>query len=103
MNGSMYLIQLDGRIRHTGKTSKLLLRPVGSPRARPINLEELHNATHDMLCRLQALHNAGYMQKDLQWENCIKVNVKGEWKWVIIELEYAGKDGEVWEGEALVS
>jgi hypothetical protein len=56
-----------------------------------------------MLCRLQALHNAGYMQKDLQWENCIKVNVKGEWKWVIIELEYAGKDGEVWEGEALVS
>jgi hypothetical protein len=31
------------------------------------------------------------------------VNVDRQWKWVIIDLEYAGKDGEVWEGELLVS
>jgi hypothetical protein len=85
------LIQLDGGITHAGKTSMLHLCPVGSPRAQLVNLEELHDATHDMLCRLQDLHNAGYVHNDLRWDNCIK----GEWKWVIIDLEYVGKDREV--------
>jgi hypothetical protein len=66
ISGSIYLIQLDGhRVRQVGKTSKLILHPVGSPRAKPINLEELHDATHDMLCGLQDLHKAGYVHKDL--------------------------------------
>jgi hypothetical protein len=99
----MYLIQLDGGIRHVGRTSKLHLCPIDSPRAHPINLEELHYATHDMLHGLQDLHKASYVHNNLRWDNCIKVNVKGEWKWVIIDLEYVRKDGEVWEDEALVS
>jgi hypothetical protein len=94
---------LVGEIEHSRQTSKLYLRPISSPRAKPGNLEELRDATHDMLCGLQALHSAGYMYRDLQWKNCIKVLVNEKWKWVIIDLEYAGEDGEVWEDEALVS
>lgn len=69
ISGSMYLIQLDGGITHVGKTSMLHLHPVGSPRAQPVNLEELHDATHDMLRGLQDLHNASYVHNDLQWDN----------------------------------
>jgi hypothetical protein len=107
ISGSMYLIQLDGGVRQVVKTSKLLLHPLGSPRAKPINLEELRDTTHDMLYGLQDFHNAGYVHKDIWWDNCIKVNVKvdvkGKWKWVIMDLEYARKDREVWEGEALLN
>ena len=53
ISGSMYLIQLDGhRVRQVGKTSKLILHRVGSPSIKPINLEELHDAPHDILCGL---------------------------------------------------
>jgi len=33
----------------------------------------------------------------------IRVNVLGEWKWVILDLEDAGRDGEEGEGDGFVN
>jgi hypothetical protein len=100
--GSRYLIQLKG-VWSTGKNTTMQLEPVGDPHARPVVLRDLENAIHDMLHSLVDLHKAGYTHRDLRWENCIKVNVEDEWKWVIIDLEAAGHDGEEWEGDGLTA
>jgi tRNA A-37 threonylcarbamoyl transferase component Bud32 len=100
--GSRYLIQLKG-VQSTRKNTTMQLEPVGDPHARPVVLRDLENAIHEMLHSLVDLHKAGYTHRDLRWENCIKVNVEDEWKWVIIELEAAGRDGEEWEGDGLTA
>jgi hypothetical protein len=79
------------------------LEPVGDTHAWPVVFRDLENAIHDMLHSLVNVHNAGYTHRDLRWENCTKVNVEDEWKWVIIDLEAAGCDGEEWEGDGLTA
>jgi tRNA A-37 threonylcarbamoyl transferase component Bud32 len=89
---SKYLIHLEDKIISIKAKTMLRLALVGDPNARPRILEDLENATHDMLHGLADLHKAGYAHRDLRWENCIKVNVRSDWKWVIIDLELAGPD-----------
>jgi hypothetical protein len=93
---SKYLIHLEDKIISIRAKTTLRLAPVGDPNARPRTLEDLENATHDMLHGLADLHKVGYAHRDLRWENCIKVNVRSDWKWVIIDLELAGPDEEEW-------
>jgi hypothetical protein len=47
--------------------------------------------------------SSSYTHRDLRWENCIKVNVEGEWKWVIIDLEAAEPDSKEWVPAGLTS
>jgi hypothetical protein len=79
----------------------LQLKPVGNPHSQPGVLKDLAAAVHDILHGLVDLHKQLYTHWDLRWENCIKVNVQGEWKWVIIHLEAAGCDREEWKGDGL--
>ncbi|KAG0587471.1 hypothetical protein KC19_2G166600 [Ceratodon purpureus] len=102
IKSSRYLIQLIS-IRVVKKKTIIQLQPVGDPNARPRVLKDLEAAVHDILHGLVDLHNKGYTHRDLRWENFIKVNVQGEWKWVIIDLEAAGLDKEEWLGNGLRS
>lgn len=102
IKGSRYLIQLIS-IRAVQKKTVIQLQPVGDPNARPRVLKDLEAAVHDILHGLVDLHNNGYTHKGLRWEKFIKVNVQGEWKWVIIDLEAAGPDEEEWLGNGLRS
>ena len=103
VKGSRYLIQLGGKIRTLCAKTVLKLQPVGDPLATPCDLEQLKNAMHDLLHALEVLHKADYTHRDLRWPNCIRVNVQSEWKWVLIDLEYGGRDGAEWEGDGLVN
>ena len=103
IKGSTYLIKLRGKIRNFRTKTVLTLEPVGDRSAMPRDLEELRNAMHDLLHALKELHKAGFTHRDLRWRNCIRVNVKSEWKWVLIDLEYGGRDGAEWEGDGLVN
>jgi hypothetical protein len=47
--------------------------------------------------------SSSYTHRDLRWENCIKVNVEGEWKWVIIDLEAAEPNNKEWVPAGLIS
>ncbi|CAM6086008.1 unnamed protein product [Calypogeia fissa] len=97
---SSYLIQLEW-FKTTRRTSTLVLKPVGDRHAEPLDLKDLVNATHDMLHGITDLHKVGYTHRDLRWENCIKINVRDGWKWVIIDLEAAGLANEEWVGAGL--
>ena len=101
--GSEYLIQLKGGIKHTRNFTRLALHPVGHPSAKPKDLKQLQNATYDMLHGLVELHSALFTHKDLQWDNCIRDFLQGEAKWILIDLECIGQDGDIWKGERLVT
>ena len=64
--GSKYLIQLKGGIKHSRNLTRLALHLVGHPNAKPQDLKQLRNATHDMLHGLVKLHSAGFTQRDLR-------------------------------------
>jgi hypothetical protein len=97
---SRYLIRLASH-QKTRNGAILRLQPVGDPVATPDNIGDLGDAIHDMLNGLADLHGKGYTHRDIRWDNCIKVNVKSYWKWVIIDLEAAGPQDEAWVDEWL--
>ncbi len=94
------LSQLIG-LRALSGRARLQLKPVGNLHSQPGVLKDLAAAVHDILHGLVDLHIQYYIHRDLRWENCIKVNVQGEWKGVIIDLEAAGCDREEWKGDGL--
>lgn len=102
IKASRYLIQLKHCLALKRET-QLRLEPVGDRHARPVVLKDLEAAVHDILHGLADLHKQDYTHRDIRWENCIKINVESEYKWVIIDLEAAGSDGEEWEGDGLVT
>ena len=83
--------------------TKVAARTCCDPNACPCVLKDVENAIHDMLHSFVNLHKEGYTNRDLRWDNCIKINVQSEWKWMIIDLELARPYDEEWKGDELQS
>ncbi len=67
-------------------------------------MKDLATIVYDILHGLVNLHKQGYTHMEVKWENyIIWLNVQGEWKWVIIDLEVVRWDGEEWEGNGLTT
>ena len=60
----------------------------------PQSLLELKCAIRCILKALSALHQAGFVHRDVHWEN-ILVSASDSTDWILIDLEHSGKTGSV--------
>eukprot|EP00198_Chlamydomonas_reinhardtii_P005006 XP_001694342.1 predicted protein [Chlamydomonas reinhardtii] len=73
---------VEGPTLHKG-TYKVALGPLGSTR-RPANEGELRQAIQAVLRGVAALHKAGYVHRDIHWDNVLCI---GEGSWMLSDLE----------------
>ncbi|CAI2197495.1 9914_t:CDS:2, partial [Funneliformis geosporum] len=66
------------------------LAPVGVKR-KPRTELEVKIAIRCILDALVALHELGYVHRDIRWDNILQLN---DYSWILIDLECAGVDGE---------
>ncbi|CAI2200910.1 4931_t:CDS:1, partial [Funneliformis geosporum] len=69
---------------------KVTLAPVGVKR-KPRTELEVKVAIRCILDALVALHELGYVHRDIRWDNILQLN---DYSWILIDLECAGVDGE---------
>jgi serine/threonine protein kinase len=90
---AQHIIHKFSMPRLKGTTYTVELRPVGFQRL-PQSLSELKCAIRCVLEALSALHQAGFVHRDVRWEN-ILVSPSDITDWILIDLEHAGKSGSV--------
>ncbi|EFJ46150.1 hypothetical protein VOLCADRAFT_93603 [Volvox carteri f. nagariensis] len=76
-------------------TYKVTLAPLGSHR-RPANEGELRRAIQDVLRGVAALHEAGYVHRDIRWENVLWI---GQGSWMLSDLESVARPPAQTAGE----
>ncbi|PNW86732.1 hypothetical protein CHLRE_02g095117v5 [Chlamydomonas reinhardtii] len=80
---------IDGPTLSESKgTYQVVLAPLGN-RRRPTNEGELRRAIQDVLHGVAALHQAGYVHRDIRWENVLCI---GQDSWILSDLESVARE-----------
>jgi hypothetical protein len=90
---SRYLIRLvpGSELRfHKDGSVGASLQPVGDPRL-PADVTELRSAVRCVLRALSALHSAGFVHRDVRWDNVVSTPDSAEW--ILVDLDTAARVG----------